>query len=87
MKELSLFNLKSYISDAIDDNNRGKMNFLDILDWLMTWDKELEENKRLFCYKRESINIEFTTIPNRNKKSKPAFMVIKSYKNQEAYYG
>jgi hypothetical protein len=64
MKELTLFNLKSYISDAIDDNNRGKMNFLEILDWLITWDKELEENKRLFCYKRESINwgIYFTPV-------------------------
>jgi thermostable 8-oxoguanine DNA glycosylase len=58
---LDLLEVRKYVAYMIDERTHGRSKILEICEWLQKWDQSLGETSRIIGYKRDEVNIGFTT--------------------------
>lgn len=84
---ISLEEALAHLEKRIPDTTDGKKEIIDLLNWIITWNKDRSPNNQVFSFlrefedknKSERVNVAFALDRNGNraKKNKPNFVVIK----------
>lgn len=76
---ISLEEALAHLEKRIPDTTDGKKEIIDLLNWIITWNKDRSPNNQVFSFLREQVNVAFALdrSNNRTKQKKPNFVVIK----------
>jgi hypothetical protein len=76
----------AHFERSINNRDAIKANILGLIEWLNAFNKTLNKSPRIFCYRREEVNVGFALDwkGNRERSRTPNFLVIKLEKTDRA---